>query len=79
MFFETIKQALIKELDLEPEIITEEAMVVKDLNLDSTETVIIALELKKKFVIDFVFPKDDISLKNICLNAHALKAAKETV
>lgn len=62
---ELLKQALVEQLGIDASLIKPESYVKKDLELDSTETVIIALEIKKNFNVDFKFPADDISLQQI--------------
>lgn len=79
MVFETIKNALVKKLGLEPEIVTKNAFIEKDLELDSTENVIISLELKKKYGIDYVFSKEDISLGDICKKVEQMISENENV
>jgi acyl carrier protein len=65
MVMNTIKQALIKELGIDPSLITDDTKVEQDLQLDSTENVVIALEIKKKYGVDYVFPSHDVSLRQI--------------
>lgn len=66
MIYETIKTALIEQLGIEADMIDKSKLLEKDLELDSTESVIIALEIKKKFSVDYVFPKHDITIGDIC-------------
>jgi acyl carrier protein len=66
MIFNTLKQALIDQLGIDSNLINLETYIEKDLQLDSTETVILALEIKKKFAVNFKFPDKDISLSEIC-------------
>lgn len=77
MIFETIKSALVNELDIESDLITLDALVDKDLELDSTENVVIALALKKHYGIEYVFPKEDISLGEIVKTVESLIEEKE--
>jgi acyl carrier protein len=63
--FETIKEILIDKLGVEKELINPETYIEKDLELDSTETVVIALELKKRFGINYKFPVQDITLSEL--------------
>ena len=79
MVFETIKDALVNKLGLEPEIVTENALVEKDLELDSTENVVISLELKKKYGIDYVFSKEDISLGDLCKTVELMLSKNENL
>jgi acyl carrier protein len=66
MIMQVIRNALINELGIEETLIRPEAKIEADLELDSTETVIIALEIKKKFGIDYIFPAEDVTLQAIC-------------
>jgi acyl carrier protein len=60
--FKTIKEILVSKLGIEEELIQKEAFLEKNLELDSTETVVIALELKRKFGVEYKFPIEDITL-----------------
>lgn len=66
MVYEVIKNTLDKLLGIEESSIYPSAMIKKDLQLDSTESVAIALELKKHFGVDYKFPGEDLSLQDIC-------------
>lgn len=65
MIFEVIKSALIEQLGLEENSIKPHAYIERDLELDSTETVIIALEIKKQFRVEYKFPDEDVTLQDI--------------
>lgn len=65
MIYDVIKKALIEKLGMEDDEVSPEAYIKDDLELDSTETVIIALELKKAFGVDYTFPDDDVQVKDI--------------
>jgi acyl carrier protein len=63
---DTVKLILIN-LGIAEQLITESAFLYKDLELDSTETVEIALELKRRFNIDMKFEsRADMPLSEIC-------------
>lgn len=74
MIYDLLIKTLKDSLGIEEDIIHPKAMVKKDLQLDSTETVAIALELKKKFNIDFKFPSEDISLEDVRLQVESMCA-----
>ena len=76
MIFETIKNALVKQLEIESEIINEDSYIEKDLELDSTENVVISLELKKKYGVEYVFPKEDVTLGEICKSVEVMMSDK---
>lgn len=65
MIYEAIKKALIDQLGIDEAIISPDAQISADLELDSTETVIIALEIKKRFNYDYKFSRKDVSLQEI--------------
>lgn len=66
MVYDVLKDALVNQLGIDPSLINPEIFIEKDLQLDSTETVIMALEIKKRYGVNFKFPETDISLSNIC-------------
>ncbi len=72
MIYAVIKNTLDTLLGIDEAIIHPSAMIKKDLQLDSTESVVIALELKKRFGVDYRFPTDDISLADICKEVEPL-------
>jgi len=75
MIYDVIKKTLKESLGIEEEMIHPNAMIKKDLQLDSTETVAVSLELKKIFNIDFKFPAEDLSLEAIRGQVEAMCAA----
>lgn len=77
MVLETLKQALINELGIDPALISSDTKIVQDLQLDSTENVVIALEIKKKHGVDYVFPTQDVTLNQICEKVNKLLAEKQ--
>lgn len=79
MIYQTLKQILIEKLGIEESIITPAAFIKRDLELDSTETVAVALELKKRKNVDFKFPSQDISLQQLCETIEETLACEETV
>lgn len=66
MDYEFLKTILIEKLGIDSDIILPESKIEKDLELDSTDTVVIALEIKKLYGIDFKFADDDMSLAELC-------------
>lgn len=72
MVYEVISNTLQKVLGIDDGDIRPGAMIKKDLQLDSTESVAIALELKKNFGVDYKFPAEDVSLEHICAQVNAL-------
>ena len=76
MIYELVKNTLQNSLGIDGALINPQAMVEKDLQLDSTETVAIALELKKHLGVDFKFPKQDLTLQDLCDQVTELQAAK---
>lgn len=75
MIYELIKNALVSKLGIEENLIKPDAYIEEDLELDSTETVVIALELKKHLGVDYQFPIEDVTLQNIIDTVSKLKAA----
>lgn len=65
MVINLIKDVLINELGIDPDLVINETKIQKDLQLDSTESVIIALEIKKKYGVDYIFPNHDVTLEEI--------------
>lgn len=74
MIYNKIKQALIEKLGIEESLVSPDSYVQADLELDSTETVIIALELKKLLGVDYVFPEGDVTLAQIVASVNELEA-----
>jgi acyl carrier protein len=70
--FEIIKKILIDKLGIDEGKIKPNSYLEKDFELDSTETVLIALEIKKRFGVDFDFPQKDITLSELELAIQAL-------
>ena len=66
MIREVISQFLVNELGLDEKDFNDSTTIKGNLGLDSTETVMLALELKKKFKIDYEFQKDDITISELC-------------
>lgn len=72
----TVKQIL-SELGIADAKITESALLKKDLELDSTETVQIAIELKKRLDVDVKFEsREDLTVGALCALVDRLTAAK---
>lgn len=65
--YELIKEILVEKLGIEDELIKPEACLERDLELDSTETVVVALELKKRLGISYEFPEQDLSLQELAI------------
>ena len=66
MTFETIKNILL-ELGIDEERIHADAYLRKDLELDSTETVQIALDLKRIYGVTMKFEsRQDLTVANVC-------------
>ena len=74
MIKDVIKEILIEKLFIEEEAIHDEAFMQKDLELDSTESVVIALEIKKRYRVDYHFPDQDITLKDMAAAVESLLA-----
>lgn len=72
MIYEMIKQALIHQVGIEENLINPASYLQRDLELDSTETVIIALEMKKHFKVDYIFPEEDVTLRELSEKIEAL-------
>lgn len=73
MIYDKIKHALIYQLGIEESLISPKSYVRADLELDSTETVIIALELKKMLGVNYVFPEGDVTLDQIVESVNELE------
>lgn len=66
MVMDTLKDILL-ELGIEESDVTETALLRKDLQLDSTETVQIALELKRRLGVNVKLEaRQDMTLAHIC-------------
>ncbi|MCY7322771.1 MAG: phosphopantetheine-binding protein [Phormidesmis sp. CAN_BIN36] len=66
MVMDTLK-AILLELGIEESDVTETALLRKDLQLDSTETVQIALELKRRLGVNVKLEaRQDMTLGHIC-------------
>ena len=63
--YDVIQNVLVEELGFEAAEVLPTKHIKDDLELDSTETVTIALALKKHFSIDYVFPASDVTLEEI--------------
>lgn len=63
--FDVLKQIIVDKLGIEPELIHPESFLEKDLELDSTETVVIAMEIKKRLGISYEFPEKDLSIQEL--------------
>lgn len=71
--FEILENILIEKLGIDSDLIKPGAYLEKDLELDSTETVVIALELKKRLGVNYNFPEEDIKISEICEQVEILK------
>lgn len=71
MIYELLKKVIVDELGVDEDKFELEAMILKDLKLDSTETVAVALALKKKFNVEILFTKTDISIKDLITNVES--------
>lgn len=66
MVMDTLKDILI-EMGISEESITEDALLRKDLQLDSTETVEIALALKRRLGVNVkIESRKDTTLSQVC-------------
>jgi acyl carrier protein len=66
MVMDVLKDILL-ELGISKELITDEALIYKDLQLDSTETVEVSLGLKRRLGVNIKFEsRQDITISNIC-------------
>jgi acyl carrier protein len=76
MTFETIKKILL-DLGIDEERIHADAYLHKDLELDSTETVQIALDLKRLYGVTVKFEsRQDLTVADVCA---LIDQAKDTV
>lgn len=78
MVMDTLKEILL-DLGIEEEQITESALLRKDLQLDSTETVEISLGLKRKLGVNVkIESRQDTTLGQVCdlVNQAMATAAK---
>lgn len=66
MVMDTLKDILV-DLGIPEEAITEDALLRKDLQLDSTETVEISLGLKRRLGVNVkIESRKDTTLSNVC-------------
>lgn len=65
MIYDVIKGVIVNELGIEEQKFQLNAFIEKDLELDSTETVAVALALKKHFKVEYLFPKTDVTIQEI--------------
>ena len=79
MIYETLHTALVDQLGIEAELINPNVKLKADLELDSTETVILALEIKKHFKLDYTFPQEDVSLSELVAFVETHSAEAEAV
>ena len=66
MVMDVLKDILL-ELGISEELITEKALVHKDLQLDSTETVEVSLGLKRRLGVNVkIESRQDLTLSQVC-------------
>jgi len=72
---------ILLDLGIPEDCVSERALLRTDLKLDSTETVEVALEIKRRFGISLTFEsRSDLSLADVCtLIDQAVRAAKPGV
>lgn len=65
--FDAVREILVEGLGIEEEQVTQEAHLQEDLELDSTDTVEIALQLKKRLGVDVKLQlRDDPTVAQLC-------------
>ena len=74
MIYGLIKKALVDQLAIDDKLISPETHIEGDLELDSTEKVIIALELKKHFNVEYKFSPKDVSIQEIVATVEEMMA-----
>ena len=76
MILDTVREAL-AELGIAPEDISESTRIKGDLELDSTESVVISLEIKKRYGVDIGFEaKTDTTVGEIVSRVEKALAAR---
>ena len=71
-----VLEDLLLELGIPEESITDEALICKDLQLDSTETVEVSLGLKRRLGVNVkIESRQDITLSQICDMVNQAKSA----
>ena len=74
---EVVKDILVIDLGVEEGQVTEDAHLLYDLELDSTDTIEIALQLKKRLGVDLDLKiRDDPTVGQIVEQVDALQASK---
>ncbi len=76
--FEVVKDILVTDLGAEEEQVTEGAHLLDDLELDSTDTVEISLQLKKRLGADVKLAvRDDPTIAEVCAMVDTALASRK--
>jgi acyl carrier protein len=75
--FSVVKDILVTNLGVDEELVTPDAHLLKDLELDSTDTVEISLQLKKQLGVELKLQiRDDPTVGQVCEQVDALRVEK---
>src|ERR1700676_4298396 len=76
--FAVVKDILVTDLGVEEERVTEDAHLLEDLELDSTDTVEISLQLKKRLGAEVKLQvRDDPTIKEVCAMVDSALASRK--
>ena len=76
--FAVVKDILVTDLGVEEEQVTEDAHLLEDLELDSTDTVEISLQLKKRLGAEVKLQvRDDPTIKEVCAMVDSALASRK--
>jgi acyl carrier protein len=62
----TVLRELLEELDIDEAMLLGDSRLRRDLELDSTETVQIGLEVKRRLHVEITLPRSDLTLDQVC-------------